>query len=121
MFPGFDHHRLYQKPASALALLPRRHCDGADFGEVRTIKMQRATADDAAFFFQHNEVPDVLADFRQSSRQQRAVARIGGDQIVDMLCVRQDRLTRAHESPPRWNRPAVWLPPSLAERAPARS
>src|SRR4029077_8247988 len=95
----FGHQSLHQTAASALTLRPRAHRDRTNLGQVCAIKMQRTTSNDAAFIFQDDKVSYALANLRQRARQQSAVARIVGNQIVDMLGIRQDGLTRAHEPP----------------------
>ena len=77
--------RFHQTSAAAFALRPGRDCDRANFGEVRAIQMQRAAADDATIIFEDDEVSDVFANFRQRARQQRAVAGVCRDQVVNLL------------------------------------
>src|SRR6202034_2913722 len=92
--------QLFHQPSTtALALSPGSDRDRSNLGQVRAIEMQRATADDAPVIFEHHEVSDVLANLRQSARQQRAVAGISRNQVVDLLCVGQNRFTRAHGPP----------------------
>ncbi len=74
---GFGHQSLHQPAAATLPLRARSYRDRTNFGQVRAIKMQRAASNDAAFFFQNHKVSYVLANLRQSARQQRAVAGIG--------------------------------------------
>src|SRR5580700_4010292 len=81
--------------------------------------MQRPASNDAAFIFENHKVSYVLANLRQRARQQSAIARVAGDQIVDVLRVRQNGFTRAHE-PPRvetrfsFSRPESPAAPGLA-------
>lgn len=56
---GFD-----QTSAAAFVLCPGRHGNRANLGQVRTIEMKRATADDPPILLENYEVAHVLADFR---------------------------------------------------------
>src|ERR1039458_615049 len=79
--------------------------------------MQRPASNDAPFIFQNHKVSYVLANLRQRSRQQSAVARIGGDQFVDVLGIRQNSFTRAHEPPRAGIRSSFSRPQSPAAPA----
>ena len=61
---GFRKQRLYQESAAPQPLRPRSDRDGTNFCEMRSIEMQGAAANDAALFFEHDKIADVLADFR---------------------------------------------------------
>jgi hypothetical protein len=98
---GFRHQSLHQATSTALALFSWSNRDRTNLGEVRAVKVQRAASDDlSVFFLENHEVSDVFADLRQRARLKRAVSRVRGDQMVNGLCIRQDRFTRAH-GPPR--------------------
>src|SRR5579862_2436033 len=110
--------RLHQKSfdqvlTATLALSPRCDRNRTNLGEVQAIKMKCATTNDASGILENDEVTDVFADFCQASRQQRAIRRVSADEVVHLLCIRQNRLTRAH-SPSRakiqfsvWHRRAL--------------
>src|SRR5262249_34781662 len=70
------HERLHEKLATSTLLIILINCDGADFRQMRTIKVERTAADDFAGFFEHSEIPHVLADLSKRTRQKRAVGRI---------------------------------------------
>ena len=53
--------------ATSTALMRGVDCNGANFGQVRAIKMQRAATDDSAVVFEDNEIADVLANLGQAS------------------------------------------------------
>ena len=73
--------------------------DGADFGQVNAIEVERAAADDFGFVFDDQEVANVLTDFGEAAREQGTVSGVDGDQIVYLLGVRQDGFTRVHGPP----------------------
>jgi hypothetical protein len=62
MFFRFRQQRLYQMPPTAFTLLQRRYRDGTNLGQMRTIEMERATADNHAAIFEDHEIPHVLAN-----------------------------------------------------------
>src|SRR5213075_1351510 len=99
MPPGLGQQRLHQSSPAAFALRPRSHRDRTDFGKMRAIQMQCATSDDSPVIFQYNKVANVLADLRQSTRQQRAVTRVCRNQFMNLLGVWQNGFTRAHGPP----------------------
>ena len=96
----FVQERLDHSAPRALALRAGMHGDRAHFGKMRTVQVESAAANHLALVFDHDEVADVLADFCQGARQQRAVTGVGGDQFVDRVGVAQDGVTRAHAAPP---------------------
>ena len=55
---------LHQSAAAAFALLSWVNRDRTNFRQVRAVKMERTATDDLAFIFEHDEVADVLANFR---------------------------------------------------------
>src|SRR5690348_16384080 len=98
---GFRHQGLHQAASAAPSLFSRSNRDRTNLSQMRAIKMQRSAADDLPFvFFENHKISDVFADLRQRTRQERAVSRVRGDQMMNGLCIRQDRFTRAH-GPPR--------------------
>src|SRR5580704_11157265 len=99
MFLRFRQQCFDEPPASALALPPGRDRDGANLGEMGTVKMQRTTTDNARTVFQHHEIAHILTDLSQGSWQQGAVGGIIRDQSVDPLGIRQYGTTGAHEPP----------------------
>jgi hypothetical protein len=97
---GFGHQSLHQPATSALTLRSRAHGDRTNLGQVRAVKVQRAAADDAAFVFQNHEV-STFSQISASVRGSKVPSPgIGGDQLVDVLGIRQNGFTRAH-GPPR--------------------
>src|SRR5580698_1765615 len=100
---------LYQALSSTLALPRRGDGNRANFGEVSTVKMQGAAPDYFAVSFEHHEVAHVFANLGERPRQKRSVARIGRNQVVDLLCIRQDGLTGAHGFPRKWLRVSALL------------
>src|SRR5437868_8113329 len=97
---GLGQQGFHQTSAAAFALSPGSDGDRSDLGQVRAIQVQRPTADDAPVIFEDHEIADVLANLRQGTRQQRAVAGVSRNQIVNLLCVGENCFTRAH-GPPR--------------------
>src|SRR5215471_693984 len=98
---GFRHQGLYEAASASPSLFSRSNRDRTNLGQMRAVKMQRSTSDDVpVVFFENHEVSDVFADLRQGTRQERAVSRVGADQVMNGLCIRQDCFTRAH-GPPR--------------------
>src|SRR5207237_7791544 len=82
--------------------------------------MKSTTADNATVIFEDHEIAHIFADFRQRSRQQCAVSRVGRDQVVDTFRVRKAGFTRAHGLPPACVPLSVWLPRAPAELARVR-
>src|ERR1700733_353717 len=97
MFLGLRQQRLDQSPSPAPTLALGIDGDGTNLGQVYAIKMKRAASNDAPILLKHDKVADVLADLGQRARQQRAVARVGRDQRVNLLGVGKNRFTRAHQ------------------------
>src|SRR5579862_9698326 len=62
--------------------------------------MQRPASNDPPFVLEHHKIPHILANFRQRARQQSPIARVSRNQFVNLLGIRQTRLTRAHALPP---------------------
>jgi hypothetical protein len=88
-----------QAPAAAAALA--RGIDGnrTNLGQMHAVEVESAAADDASVMLEDDKVADVLADLRQRARQQSAIARIGGDESVNLLGIGKNRFTRAHGPP----------------------
>src|SRR5579872_2194400 len=100
--------RFHQPSAAAFALRPGSDRNRPDLGQMRAIKMQCSTANDPLIIFEDHKVSHVLADLRQSARQQRAVTRVCRNQLMNLLCVRQNCFTRAHGPPREATRPSSW-------------
>jgi hypothetical protein len=70
-------HQGLDEQFSAAALL---ECpidgDGANLGEMRTVQVQRATANDVAGLFEDNEITHVLADLGKRTGEERSVGGI---------------------------------------------
>src|ERR1700675_755353 len=77
---SFGHQSFHQPAPPTLTLRPRSHSDRPNLSEMRAIKVQSSTSNDAAFVFETHEVSYVFANLRQRARQQSAVTRIRGDQ-----------------------------------------
>src|SRR5438067_13870165 len=92
--------RPYQKLTAACTLMRGIDRDRPDFRQVQPIKMKRAVSPDATDVLQHNEVSDVLANFRKTARKQRAITRVIRDQLMNSFRIRENRLTRAHACSP---------------------
>src|ERR1700730_10192572 len=74
--------------------------DGTNLRQMLTIEMQSTAPDDAPAIFKYHKIPDVLTDFGEVTRQQGAIAGIGGDQFVNSLGIWKNSLTRLHGLPP---------------------
>ena len=66
--------------------------DGADFGEVRAVEMERAAAEElggvvANGTFGDGEVADVFAELGVGAAEERAVAGERVDEVEDVACV----------------------------------
>ncbi len=85
-----------QHSSRASSLRFRGNRDGADLGQVHSVEMQGAAAHDLAFVLDHDEVADVLADLAQRARQQRAIAHVDLDQLLDGKGVGKFGATRTH-------------------------
>src|SRR5690349_9396731 len=84
-----------------MALRLRTDNDRAHLREMRTVEMKSAAAEEnAALRFGDREVANVLAYFRKSAAQQRAVVRQAVDQFVDVCGILETRLTHQHERSP---------------------
>src|SRR5947199_400564 len=86
--------------AHAWTLMRKIDHDRPDFRQVQSVEMKRATSHDATDVLQHNEVSDVLANFREIARKQRAITRVIRDQLMNSFRIRENRLTRAHACSP---------------------
>src|ERR1700733_7479136 len=63
-------HQSFHQPApSTLPLRPRSHGDRPNLSEMRAIKVQSSTSNDAAFVFENHEVSYVFANLRQRAWQ----------------------------------------------------
>src|SRR5690242_5524247 len=91
--------RVDQTLTPALPLPRGCYSDRTDFSKVQAVKVKGAASDDLAVVFEYHEITYVLADLRQGSGQKCPIRRIGHDQIVDLLCIRQCGVTRAHGFP----------------------
>jgi hypothetical protein len=94
---GLCKHGFDKEASAAGVLMLRIDGDGTDFGEVRTVEMERAAADDfrvavftSAVFavtFKNDEVTDVFADFGKAAREKSSISGVIGDETVDVLGV----------------------------------
>src|SRR5215469_6765105 len=84
------------------------------------VKMERAASDDLSLVLEYDKITDVFADLRQRARQKRSVVGVAPDQIVNILCIRKNCLTRVHVSPREATRFSFWLPRLPAALAPER-
>ena len=75
--------------------------DGADFGEVRAVEMERAAAEELVFAvgvvarYGDGEVADVFADLGVGAAEERAVAGEGVDEVEDVAGVLEAGLVDA--------------------------
>ena len=82
---GLGEEGLEYAAAGALALGLGLDDDGADFGEMRAVEMQRSAAkEDACFGFGDVEVADVLADLGVAAAEEGAVAGERVDELEDV-------------------------------------
>src|SRR5260221_12948413 len=76
VFTGLCQQRLHQTLAASRALAVGIDGNRANFGQMRTVKMECATANNVSVIFEDNEVAHVLADFGKGTREQPAIARV---------------------------------------------
>jgi hypothetical protein len=54
---------------------------------MRSVEVQCPAANDLPGVLENDEIANILADLRQSARQQRAIPGICGDELVNLLRV----------------------------------
>ena len=85
---SFCDEGLQKKAASTLTFGFRAYDDGADFGKMGTVEMQRAATEKlSGGVVGDGEVTYVFADFGVRAAKQGAVAGEGVDEVKDVACV----------------------------------
>ena len=76
----------------------RTNCDGAHFGEVGAVDMERSTTDESVGgSFNDGESVDVFTDLRVGAREKGSVVSEAFDQLIDAESVLQSRGASPHQ------------------------
>lgn len=93
--------RAHKQAACAVACCAGTNDDGADFGEVWTVEVERGATDEpVGLCFNDGEGVDVFADLRVGAMEKGAIVREAFDQLIDGRGVLQSGGTRPHSH--RW-------------------
>ena len=95
---GLMKKRSNEPAACAMACRSRKNGDGAHFGEVWAVDVERGTTDESIrLCFSDGEGVDVFADLHAEAREERSIVRETFDQTIDIRSVLQSRGPRSHQ------------------------
>jgi hypothetical protein len=96
---GLIENSAHEHAAGSVSLGVGTDDDGAEFGEVLAVDVERGAADELVqIVFHDGEGRDVLADLRVTPGEQGAVVGEAVDELVNGACVLQLRSTRSQGS-----------------------
>ena len=95
---GLVKERTDESAACAVACGSRTNCDGAIFGEVWAVDVERGATDESVGgSFNDGESVDVFTDLRVGAREKGSVVSEAFDQLIDAESVLQSRGASPHQ------------------------